>query len=118
MITVRELPADEWHKLVDLPIAAHGLPADDVIVMVAEDASGAIVGTWSVGPILVAEGLWVADEHQKGTALGKLYAGTLQRLSDIGVHSVYSIVQTPEMLALATHGGFEPIPGQLVNRVL
>jgi hypothetical protein len=115
--TVRELPSEEWFKLIDYPICTNGMPPEDVTIFVVE-RDGEIVGHWSAGPIIVLEGLWVAEEHQKTTALGKLYAAMITHLANIGLPSVYSIVQTKEMLDLARHGGFEEIDGRLVNKVL
>lgn len=112
-MVVRELPHDEWFKLLDLPIGQNGLPGEDVMVVVAED-NDEIVGVWTAGPILVLEGLWVREDHQKKTALYRIYSFMLERLKSLGVSFIYSIVQTPEMAQLAAHGGFKPLEGQLI----
>lgn len=112
-MVVRELPHDEWFRLLDLPIGANGLPGEDVMVVVAED-NNEIVGVWTAGPILVLEGLWVREDHQKKTALFRIFNYMIDRLKSLGIPQVYSIVQTPEMVQLAAHGGFKSIDGQLI----
>lgn len=90
------------------------MPADDVTIMVAETPLGDIVGCWTVGPILVLEGLWVREDYRKKSTLFRLFHGMIGKLKAIGVPLVFSIVQTPEMARLAAHGGFEPIQGQII----
>tara|TARA_R110000868_G_scaffold368235_1_gene631292 strand:+ start:1092 stop:1451 length:360 start_codon:yes stop_codon:yes gene_type:complete len=112
-MVVRELPPEEWFKLLDLPLGEHGLPGEDVTVVVAED-NNEIVGVWTAGPILVLEGLWVREDHQKKTALFRIFSFMIDRLKALKIPWVYSIVQTPEMAQLAAHGGFQPLEGQLI----
>jgi len=113
-MVVRELPHEEWYRLQDLPMAGAGLPAPEVLVVVAEDDHGDIIGVWTAGPIIVLEGLWVREDHQKKSALYRMFHFMVEQLKAIGVPVVYSIVQTPDMHRLAAHGGFQPIDGQLI----
>ncbi len=113
-MVIRELPQDEWHRLLDLPIGENGLPSPDVLVVVAEDDKNDIVGVWTAGPIMVLEGLWVHPDHQKKTALYRIFDFMIKHLRGLGIPAVFSIVQTEEMAQLAAHGGFKPLDGQLI----
>lgn len=113
-ITVRELPINEWDRLLELPYGSLALPAPDVMVLVAED-EGDIVGVWSAGPIMMLEGLWVREDHRKTTkTLWKLLNGMVGRLKAFQVPFAYSIVQTTSVLRLAEHAGFKPVEGQFI----
>lgn len=113
-MTVRQLPFEEWDRLEGLQIAANGLPNPDTsVIFVVEDA-GEIVGTWEAVTPIVLEGLWVREDFQKTTACGRLYHAMVSFLKSLGVDRTYTLVQTPEVLELAQHGGFEIVPGDFL----
>lgn len=118
MTTVRELPFDEWDRLVGLPIAANGLPSGDVTIMVAEDPNGEIVGVWTAGLVVMAEGLWVDEQYRKKRTLWDLFHQMQDNLRDKGVERLYSLVQDEATLKLAEHGGFSHIPGYFIGKEL
>lgn len=110
-MTVRQLPVEEWERLEGLPIATHGLPDPNfTIVFVVED-EGLIVGTWSALTPVVLEGLWLRESYRKTTAAGRLLVEMKQFLIDGGITAAYTLVQTPEVLALAEKAGFERLDG-------
>lgn len=66
-ITVRVLPADEYHRIADTdagPLAASFLqyPSVEGKVYVAEDGNQ-IVGVWTTFQVRYAEGLWVEEGY-------------------------------------------------------
>ncbi len=118
-MTIRELPFEEWDKLEGLPIAENGLPSPDVMIMVAENEDGVIVGHWTAGTILMLEGLWVNEAYRKpSSVLWRLFTGMIDKLEEDGIPDVHTIVQTDEMLELAQHGGFKVIPGHFLIKRL
>lgn len=64
-MTTRLLPPEEWHRLPAVigDLLPHMVP-EDVQVVVIEDATGAIVGTWTAARMVHLEGLWIAPEHR------------------------------------------------------
>lgn len=113
-MVIRELPQNEWFRLESLPVAANGLPAADVMVVVAEDDQKDIIGVWTAGPVVVLEGLWVREDYRKKSALFRIFHFMVDRLKALNIPYVFSLVQTPEMARLAAHGGFKPLEGQLI----
>jgi N-acetylglutamate synthase-like GNAT family acetyltransferase len=113
-MVIRQLPFEEWDKLEGYPIAQNGLPDPDVsIMLVAETPEGEIVGTWSALAPIILEGLWVKPEFQKTSVLPKMFTTMKSLLKAAHIDRAYTLVQTPEVKALAEHGGFEVIPGDL-----
>lgn len=114
--TVRLLPFEEWDRLDTFPIMANGYPdPNTTAIMVAEDEAGEIVGTWCAITPIILEGLWVREDHRKGLTAGRLLYGMKAFLKDLNMISAYTLVQTPEVLALAEKAGFERIPGDFLK---
>ena len=65
MITTRELPTDEWHRLESCGMTTlwARLPESTRVVVVEHD--GAIIGCVTGMVILHAEGLWIDPRHRK-----------------------------------------------------
>lgn len=111
---IRQLPFEEWDKLEGLPILANGYPdPNTTMILVAETPSDGVVGTWSAVTPIYLEGLWIAPEHRHSTIAGRLLVAMEEFLRGINVSKAYTLVQTPEVLALAKKAGFEEIEGNL-----
>lgn len=108
---IRQLPFEEWDKLAGLPIVAAGYPDPNVSIILVAEEDGHIIGTWMALTPIVLEGLWVDEAHRHSMALGKLFLTMKNLLGDMGMAAAYTLVQTPEVLDLAIHGGFKPISG-------
>lgn len=114
-MTVRELPADEWEKLLGLPIAENGLPDPaSTRIIVAED-DGEIVGCWSFLLTTFLEGLWVDEAYRKGLTFGRLAGATLQLMAQEGIPQASTLVQSEEVERLALRLGFQPVEGKLMS---
>jgi hypothetical protein len=113
-MNIRILPFEEWDKLDGFPIAANGFPNPETsIILVAELPSGEIVGTWEAVAPVILEGLWVREDYHKTSVLPRLFETMKSTLRNMNIDRAYTLVQTPDVKALAEHGGFEMIPGDL-----
>jgi len=75
-MTSRILPREEWGRLQGTELeqivtAAARRDNEVLLVLVAEDKDGAIVGGWALFPIWHAEGLWVSPNHRGKAAVGR-----------------------------------------------
>ena len=113
---IRELPADEYDRLAPLPIAAHGIPDPRLCaVLVIETPDGEIVGVWAAQTAVHLDGLWVAPEYRRASLLAiKLLKGMKDLLTRQGIMQSFTIVESVEVLALATKAGFTRIHGDLL----
>jgi N-acetylglutamate synthase-like GNAT family acetyltransferase len=80
--------------------------------MVAENPEGEIVGTWEAIAPVVLEGLWVREDYRKTMVLGKIFISMKSLLRSMNISRAFTLVQTPDVKALAEKGGFEMIPGE------
>lgn len=109
-MTLRDLPADEWHRLPDEAFP-DGLPdpATSVILVVEED--GVIVGlTTLVQVVHAGHASWIAPEHRGGLVLGKLWAGVRQVLDGYRIDQAYSFADSPEVASYLSRLGFTLLP--------
>jgi hypothetical protein len=108
----RLLPPDEWYRL-GLPAAILPTNPDRALVIVVED-QGQIVGRWMAYETVILEGLAIAATHQKrpGVARQLLQAMT-RELAARGVPQATTLIQDPEVAALAERHGLLRLPGQL-----
>ena len=110
---VRILPAEEWNRLTDVgPFAIAGVLPDPLYatVIVEENQTGEIVGTWRVTSIMLLEGLW-RREDQRGGPIGarNLLFGMLQYLNQQEVKSAITVIEDPAVAKLAATAGFVPL---------
>lgn len=113
--TVRELPADEWARLRDLPIAARGLPDPALAaILVVEDHEGQIVATWSAQTAVHLEGLWKATPHDHPAVSRKLFEGMIGMLQHKGIRFSFTYTEDLSVAAMAVRAGFERVPGDLL----
>lgn len=111
-MTTRELPREEWHRLDGTELAPFvaGLPASVLTVLVVEQ-DGAIVGCWGLVVSLHAEGLWIAPEHRRGTAVGRrLLLGMRHAVANAGAQGVLTGAASDEVVSLLEHVKAERLP--------
>lgn len=113
-VTIKDLSPNEYDRLLSVPYGQGGLPAEDVLVKIAEDDKGEIVGVWTAGPVVFLEGLWIREDYRKTTVLGRMFASMKSTLKDIGIPSVFTLSQSDEITQLAQHGGFNEVPAKLL----
>lgn len=114
-IQIRQLPFEEWDKLEGLPIATNGLPNPDTsAIIAAQDEDGNVIGVWAAMTPIVLEGLWIREDHRHSTVAGRLLINMKQFLRSINVDRAFTLVQAPEIKALAEKAGFNAIPGDLM----
>jgi RimJ/RimL family protein N-acetyltransferase len=120
MMTFRELPPEEWSRLVVFePFATHGIPDGDAIaawhILVAED-DNEIVGFTGLFNAPHWEPWWIAPAYRQhaGLVRGLVRLG-LDTLSESQLVSVFVTVgdDAPEVQQLVERLGFTPAPGRL-----
>ncbi len=108
MLTVRELPQSEWHKLDGTGIGAvrQLLPQTATVIVVERGEN--VVACWAGLPTChyVVEGLEVVPAEQGNVAvLRKLLLGMKAHLRAEGVTNVLTGANTDEIRALLAHAG-------------
>jgi hypothetical protein len=113
--TVRELPVEEWDRLRALPFAEKGLPDPRLTkILVAETPEGRIVGVWAAMTQVFLDGLWVAPDYRRTSWVAmKLLRGMRDLLRRLGIVQSFTLVQTTDVLCLATKAGFVRVQGDL-----
>lgn len=116
-VTVRELPSEDWGRLLDFePFATGGLPpADHWRICIAEE-DGQIVGFTCLYQAVHFEPIWIdpSHRHQPGLFAG-LWQASKQILDEHGVQMIFACVpdSLPQQQRLVEKVGFLPQPGQL-----
>ncbi len=111
--TVRRLPAQEWDRLLPLPFAARGLPSPELTQVVVAEVDGEIVGVWAAMTAVHLDGLWVAPGHRGTTLAGRLLKEMKTLLAEYRISTVFTIISTEAVMALAYKAGFVRAPGDL-----
>ena len=112
--TTRRLPVEEWERLRAYPFATHGLPNPDLtLILVAEDATGTIVGIWAAMTAVHLDGLWVHPDHQGTTIAGRLLKGMKALLRQYGLWITFTVIQDAQVMVLAHKAGFVRATGDL-----
>lgn len=120
MLTTRQLPPEEWHRILDQgiePFATHGLPGDPShwrLVVAEED--GVIVGLSGLYEAVHNDPWWVAPAYRgHPTILRRLWQEVRSVLDEHDVRMVFATVadDQPDVQQLAERFGFEPAPGRL-----
>lgn len=115
-MTTRELPREEWGKIVETDAGRQVLAAvnpDTTKVVVVEDAEGRVVGSWLVLQVAHVECLWIAPEHRgRGSVLRRLLSGMTRAARALGVRGVVTHAVLPEVEDLLASYGGTAIPGR------
>lgn len=109
----RLLPPTEWHRL-GLPAAVLPTDPSNAIIVVVEDEHGEIIGRWFGYTTVTLEGLFINPEHRKhpGVAARLMQAMTTELVSR-GVPQATTLIQTPDVAALAKRHGLYTLDGQV-----
>jgi hypothetical protein len=120
--TVRELPPDEWPRLLAL---GEGLYAETGVlpvpehnrIMVIEDAESQIAGYWGVFTVVHVEPVWIKPQHRgRISVVRRLWEGMRDLLVSLkvpGAVAIISDVDLPVNIVAATKLGFQKVPGTL-----
>ena len=117
--TVRVLPPEEWS--VRWPELGYGTahqydPTQAILIVVEDSTTGAIVASWFAVNTVHLEGLQIAETHRHNPSVARLLqVGMMHELHERGVGAVLTVGETPEIVALAQHGGFVIVPGTLLQ---
>jgi hypothetical protein len=115
--TVRQLPAEEWARLLDLePFASGGLPDPEHWRIIVAEVDGRIVGFCGLFNTVHWDPWWIDQAYQKHPAVfGGLLRAGLGVLTEFGVQTVHTTVPDirPDLQALVEHFGFIEAPGKL-----
>ncbi len=116
-MTTRELPREEWGKIVEAEAGRDVLaaaPSDTQIrVVVVEDEAGAVVGSWLVYPAVHVEGFWIAEAHRgRGSVLRRLLLGMTKAARTFGVAAVMTQSMSPKVDDLVSGYGGTMLQGR------
>lgn len=113
MIT-RILPPEEWSRLVGTEAEAvwPHLDSRRASVIVVEDESGRIVGTWTLITQLHAECLWIDPEHRgRGSVARRLWKELQLRAKAFGAPTVATSAVSDDVRTLLEHVGAIKLEG-------
>lgn len=109
---IRELPPDEWHKLLSLPtfIDCPLPPAEHSKVVVAEDDNGKIIAHMLALDMVHIEGTWIDPAHRNGTTGIRLWHGMQALLDNCQVKSALCLSDRDEIDGYLTRLGMQACP--------
>lgn len=113
----RILPVAEWSRLTGTELGIHWrlLNPEAVQVIVVEDESGAIIGTWALMSFVHAEGFWIAPEHRgKSSVLRRLWAELVKTAKARGLQSVVTSSVSDDVTRLLESRNAMPMPTSYV----
>lgn len=116
MLTVRELPAEEWDRVRHIPPFTEGLPSPDNWRILTVEDNGEIVGCCSLFDAAHWDGFWIAPDHQGKAGVFRALVGKgVEVLNTAGVLGVHTTVPDlrPDLQALVERFGFKAAPGKL-----
>lgn len=120
-LSVRELPVEEWSKLLTMPGLYHDLgylpaPEHNRIVVI-EDEAGEILGYWGAFTVVHVEPVYIRPEHRlRISVVRRLWEGMDKLLKDLQVPGAVAVISdedAPVNLPMATKIGFTKVPGSL-----
>jgi hypothetical protein len=117
---VRELPVDEWPKLLEIdgPYQTQGsLPDAHYNRIIVEEVEGEIIGYWGAFTVVHTEPVWLHPAYRMRTgAVKHLWEGMRDLLVRMKVPGTVAIIEdkdAPINLPMATKLGFVKVPGSL-----
>lgn len=115
-MTTRVLPKEEWPRLAETEAGAFWDRLPEMSqVMVVEDSTGTIVGSWILVPIWHAEGLWIAPAHRKQASVARrLWTSLWRRCRELGIAAVVTAAaeHDAEVQGLLEKVSASPIEGK------
>jgi len=116
MLTTRELPATEWHKLTTIPPFDQGLPDPAHWRILGVEEDGEIVGICGASDQVHWDPWWIAPDHQgKVGVFRQLVEAGIQMFQTSAVAGVHLTVPNdrPDLQELVERFGFVEAPGKL-----
>jgi hypothetical protein len=113
-MTRRLLPPEEWPRLAGDPQLGEVWQLFDPLstsVLVVEDDTGQIVGSWSFTHVLHAEGVHIHPAYRKsGVVARHLWRGMRELAAEQGAAAVWTGAGTPEVRDLLVAHGAQKFP--------
>lgn len=114
-MTPRVLDKSEWlTKLVntELEAAVKYLPPQTIVLVIEDDATGEVLGSWATMTYRHVEGLHIAPAHRKkGVVAGKLVVAMRTALQHLNCEVVLTAALTDEVRMLIERAGGQRLPG-------
>lgn len=116
MMTTRELPRAEWHRISEADGGLHVIPEtvpENTKIVVVEDADGKIVGSWMLLRTVHVECLWIAPSHRKrGSVFRRLLSQMTASARAWGAKVVLTHSAADDVARLVKNYGGVPIDAQ------
>lgn len=104
---------DDAGKLVGTPWEGLQPPPETTSLLVVEDESGVVVGTWSLAILPHLEGFWVDPGHRsRASVVRALLTYMFRHLQKAGVDTVLTHAPGQHIDDFLTRLGGEPLPGR------
>ena len=112
MRTIRQLPVEEWPRLLDLPDKwLTQLPApEEGVVFVAEDHQGDIIGFWMVLQAFHLEPVWIRSDHRGGIVPRRLWRRIRQFLDSCSITKAFCLTEQAPVAGYLSRLGFRELP--------
>ncbi len=110
---IRVLDPSEYDRLAGLGPFKDRVPDADVVVVVAEDDAGGIIGYWCAFNAVHLEPLWVAEAERSNGVGMALWDGLREALKVHDVANAFAMVADEDVmthLPLAMKLGFNRVP--------
>jgi hypothetical protein len=111
--TIRQLPVEEWPRLLDYPFGSQGLPAPELAVIFVAETEGKIVGVWAAETMVLLDGLWTDPDHRAALVAGRLLGAMRSFLQSKHLLTSFTVISDPSVMVLAHKAGFTRYPGDL-----
>lgn len=115
---LRELPQAEWPRLAGTEAGTvwAGFDPANTTVLVVEDASGTIIGTWVLLRIVHAECLWIHPDHRAHAGVSRLLlGGGVNQTRQWGAHFFFTSAMSNAVRKIVRRLGGQPLPGEMYS---
>lgn len=104
-MTERELPPDEWHRLIGsgtpLEACLASLDPRFTKIAVVEDDAGQIIGSWGAFLMVHGEGVHIAEAHRGKAAVARHLWRMMRKMAAAwGADKIVTGEETPEVKAI------------------
>lgn len=114
-MTIRQLPEDEWNRLLALDddwlqrIPDSGTAA----IFVEEDDLGDIVGYWMVLQTFHLEPMWVRPDHRGGLIVSRLWKAMRHFLDTCSIKKAFCMSEIIDVQGYLRRLGFQELPDKV-----
>jgi len=114
MNTVRKLPFDEWHRLLELDGWLGELPRKGhAVVHVTEDNLGDIIAFWWVLQVYHIEPMWIREDHRGGLIPRRLWAAVQGFLDKCSIFKAFCHTEILPVEDYLERLGMKPLPTRM-----